>query len=184
MANKQKTGAKDNPAKENPAKEPEGAANGQDGDADESGASQPKKSRKLLLIGVAVVVLAVSSAAGWYFTQGGDTQEAQAEPVRLPVFTALDVFTVNLADTDQYLQVGLSLKVADSTVTDAIKLHNPEIRNELLMLLSSKRAAEVSTIEGKQKLADEVVAATRRLLPTNSPENGVLSVLFTSFVIQ
>ena len=68
--------------------------------------------------------------------------------------------------------------------TDAIKLNMPDIRNRILLLLSSKKASQIVTLAGKQALVDEIMRETAQALGASVPAGGITSVLFTSFVIQ
>lgn len=103
-----------------------------------------------------------------------------------PVFVYLETFTVNLQSEhgDQHLQTNLTLKMEDSSAADLIKLHMPEVRNRILLLLSGKAASQISGIEGKKKLASELLAEIKQSPGENSLGHAVQSVLFTSFVIQ
>lgn len=154
----------------------------------------PKKGKgKLLIIIVAAVVLmAGGGGAAWYFMQakktgheGKDGSEQKAEPAKPPVFVKLETFTVNLASEgeERMLQTDVELKVADVKVTDKVKAHMPEIRNVLLLLLSSKTASTLATSEGKQKLSGEIKTQINKVLQVKEAE-GVSAVFFTSFVIQ
>ncbi len=121
--------------------------------------------------------------------KAGSAKAAAAKPVstKPPVFVALEPFTVNLQREDsspQYLQVGLSLKLADEMPVEKIKLHMPEIRNRVLLLLSSKRASEIATSEGKKSLSEELQREVSQPLAGGVPAKALDSVLFTSFVIQ
>jgi flagellar FliL protein len=165
----------------------------------EEAAASPKKKRSLLKI-VLLLTLLLGGAGGgaWYFLQDHEpaasgkpvaakAATAKAVPVKAPVFANLEPFTVNLQHEDaspQYLQVGLVLKVADAAVADAVKLHTPEIRNRVLLLLSGKKASEISTSEGKQSLSKELMREISQPLAGSVPATGIDSVLFTSFVIQ
>ncbi len=60
----------------------------------------------------------------------------------------------------------------------------PKVRNRLLMLLSSKKPSEISTIEGKQQLAAEIIAQVNLPFNDKGPEQDVSDVMFTSFIIQ
>lgn len=149
-------------------------------------AAQPKK-KLMLIVVVALVLAAAGGGATWFFLQGqggGAHQETpKAEEHKAPIFTTLDQFTVNLQGDNRYLQVGIDLKVADSKVVDKINLHKPEIKNGVLLLLSSKNAEELATLEGKQKLANELTDTVNR--PMGLPAGqGVVGVFFTTFVIQ
>jgi flagellar FliL protein len=80
--------------------------------------------------------------------------------------------------------VGLSLKMADAAQVDAIKSHMPEIRSRVLMLLSSKKASEISSSEGKKTLMTELIREITLPLGPGVQEGTLQEVLFTSFVIQ
>ena len=170
-------------------------------DTDAGEAAPPaKKKRSLLKILLLLTLPLGGGAAGgaWYFlhdeqpavpAKPGTAKAATAKPVasKPPVFVTLEPFTVNLQHEDaspQYLQVGLALKVTDAAVGDAIKLHMPEIRNRVLLLLSGKKASEISTTEGKNTLSTELSREIAQPLAGSVPAQALDSVLFTSFVIQ
>jgi flagellar FliL protein len=125
-----------------------------------------------------VIALCVLGAAGggayWYSTRhhADSAKEVKAEPAKPPQFLPLDPFTVNLQleDNPQYLQVGLTLKVSDNAVVDAVKLHMPEVRDSVLLLLSSQKSSTLLTLDGKRKLATGIVAAINAILaPAAAP---------------
>jgi flagellar FliL protein len=115
----------------------------------------------------------------------GDGKVAKARSAP-PVFVTLEPFTVNLQETEvpRYLQVGVVLEAADAGAVDAINQYMPMIRNRILLLLSSKRAAELETPDGKQQLAEEIVSAARAPLGARGRQKSVEGVYFASFVIQ
>jgi flagellar FliL protein len=137
------------------------------GKKEEVVAEAPKSKKKLIIIGV-VSVLLIAGGAGWYLSK--DKNAAHDEPkaeVRLdPIFIPMDAFTVNLQheEADQYLQATFSLKVMEPELVEKIKAVLPEIRSKLNLLLSSKRPSELSTVEGKKKLAEEIVVETNNVL--------------------
>jgi flagellar FliL protein len=153
-----------------------------------AGEEPPKKKGKLKLLIVIALLLAIGGGgAAWFFLQQEPhAATAKVEAPKPPVFVTLEPFTVNLAgeSSERYLQVGMDFKVADSKVVDAVKLHMPEIRNGLLLVLSSKRAEDISTVEGKQKLSAEILVQANKPIGAKAPGQGVVGVFFTSFVIQ
>ena len=168
-------------------KKADAAKAGEGGDA-----AAPKSKKKLLVIIVAAVVLlgGAGGAAAWFLghkdKDPAAKKEVKAEPAKPPVFMNLEPFTVNLnpEDGEQYLQTAITLKVASGEVSEALSVHLPEVRSRILLLLSSKKASELTTIAGKNKLADEVLEVVKRPFSPKGPEQEVDSVFFTQFVIQ
>ena len=168
-------------------------------------APPPKKSKKLLLI-VAValaLVLALGGTAAFLLmkkhgAEDGEEEEVATEKAKnskkksnkdaAPVYVAMDAFTVNLVPEsgEQFLQLILSVEVAEAPAGDRIKTFTPKIRNNVMMLLSGKKASELLTKEGKEKLAGEIRSQMNGILAPDSKDDDapVWEVLFTSFIIQ
>lgn len=132
---------------------------GKEAAEDEEAPVKPK-GKRLLLVVLALLVLGALGGAAWYFISGskhGDDKPKEKVPVKA-VFMDLEPFTVNLQreETDQYLQVGISLKLPSSKLEEEIQMHLPEIRSRLLFLLSSKRPSELVPTSGKKKLAHDI----------------------------
>lgn len=136
----------------------------------EDPAVKKKSGNKPVMIIAAVVLLLAAGGAGWYFTKGKadatHTAEVKAAPPKTPIFLALEPFTVNLLreSSDQYLQLGLSLKYFDPEIEEKIKLNLPEIRSKILQLLTTKTATELLTTEGKNKLTNEILALSNAVI--------------------
>ncbi|MDO9151644.1 MAG: flagellar basal body-associated protein FliL [Methylotenera sp.] len=156
----------------------------------ESEEAAPASKKKLIIIIAALVLVIGGGGGAWFFMQQkSDVKKVEVkkeEPIKAPVFLALDTFTVNLQpDPDErFLQVDISLQVASPEVAEAIKLHMPSVKNRLLLLLTSKSAAEISTLEGKQDLSKEIIDEVSKPFPPNTKPQEVLDVFFTSFVVQ
>jgi flagellar FliL protein len=187
----------------------------------EGEAEAPKKKSKLVIIIIAVVVLAlIGGGAGFFLMKkkpAADEEEGD-EPVAEqrakkpkkahndapPVFVKLDAFTVKLQSegVDAYLQAIPELRVLDAQTGDRIKQYNAEIRHKVLLILAGKRATDLSTPEGMQKLSNEMRVTINHILeppvprkkgakavaeePDDQagPDDPVQSVLFTSFIVQ
>lgn len=162
----------------------------------EDAGAPPKAKSKMMIIIIAVVLLAAIGGGGaWFMTRGGGDEDhgggakkahkaAKAAP---PEYVALESFTVNLQPengTDQYLQVQMTLQVAGAEQVELFKTNMAKVRNRVLLLLSSKKASEINTMEGKKKLAEEIVATTKEPFVEKGDEQEVSEVLFTSFIIQ
>lgn len=146
--------------------------------------------KKGMIVMILVAVLAIGAGAGgaWFFLQGQQEDEYEpARPKKIPTaFKELDIFTVNLQpeERNQYLQVGLTIKIRDTDVSAEIDKQMPEIRNRILLLLTSKTATDISPLAGKKLLSSEIAGEVRNTLDSEMLREEVLDVLFTSFVIQ
>lgn len=158
---------------------------------DAAPAAPPKSKRRLLLI-VAIVLVVLAAGGGgaaWYFLRapGDDKHAAKAEKKAPPAFVTLEPFTVNLQQEDgaeHYLQVGIVYQVAESHAGDQMKAYMPVIRSRILLALSSKKPSDLTSLEGKQKLVNELVETARQSMPGETPERGIDGALLSSFVIQ
>lgn len=180
----------------------------------EEPAPKAKSSKKFLIIIIAAVLLVVllggGVAAFLLMKKKGDAEDGDAEPKKnaaksakhqaAPVFVRLEPFTVKLQpdpekQQEQYLQLVPELRVLDAPVADKIKLYMPEIRHKMLLMLSSKKAAELATPQGVDKLSTDlrnqvnlIVDGEQKTAPPADgkprAEDSVQSVLFTSFIIQ
>ncbi|MBQ1762569.1 MAG: flagellar basal body-associated FliL family protein [Aquincola sp.] len=149
-------------------------------------APAPKKGNKKLIIILAVVLLLVAGggAAAFFLlkkphadAEEGEEAAAPApraekkvqhnlDPKHAPTFVPLDPFTVNLADRDaeRYAQIGITLEVEDAKLQEALKAYMPAIRNNILMLLAQKTAAQLLDRAGKEKLAEQIRREASRAL--------------------
>jgi flagellar protein FliL len=164
-----------------------------------------RKSKTKLIIIITVVVLLLSGIGGgvYYFffrtpaaePATGDAPAsvaakpaAKETPGKPPVFLALESFTVNLkvaqGDDQQFLQIGMSLQLRSDKSVDPIKQRMPQVRNRVLMLLTNSKASELSTMEGKEKLVEQILTNINGLYPNLTDDAPVIGVFFTSFIIQ
>jgi len=164
-------------------------------------AAEPKKSKKklFLILGVvAVLVLGLAGGGAFFYmkkkaaAEAEALAEAEADGTAAPkvakrdrkvksAFVALDTFTVNLADrdADRYAQVQLSLELNDEGATQLIKNFMPVIRNNILLVLSHKMAAELLEKDGKIKLSEEIKVEVARALGMEPPETDSQSAATT-----
>ena len=175
-----------------------------------------KGKKRLILIAAAaalVLLLAAGGGAAWWMMKknaksaedgevaeasdadADDHAEAKAKKKKddkkhAPVFLPLEMFTVNLADreAERYAQVGITLELADAKTGDQLKAYMPVIRNDILMLLAHKKAAELQERAGKVTLAREIRRAAMKPLDDADAEPdddaAVRAVHFSSFIIQ
>ena len=132
-------------------------------------AAKPKSKKLMVIIIAALGLLIVIGVAGWYFTKGSSHTETAKPSLELaPKFIKLDTFTVNLrhgeGEEERVLQTVINLEVHSTELEERIKQYMPKIFNNVLILLSKKRASELSAPEGKQQLAKEIKAEVEVVL--------------------
>jgi len=161
-------------------------------------------SNKVLLIIVGLMLLLVLVMGGGMFmiytklpsaSPKAVVSEAEPEPGGIPekakpeeigAVVSMDTFIVNLADPggNRYLRVTMDLelagKTAGKTAGDELAKRMPQIRDAILMILSTKRYADISTPEGKTALREEILNAVNGLLASSQ----ISRIYFKEFVIQ
>lgn len=158
-------------------------------------ASGAKKKKLIIIIVIVAIVLAGAGGAAALLLgkkDAGKKEEKKAEKSAPPVFLALDNFVVNLQSDngDKYLQAGISLQVKNEEIVNYYKLNMPQLRSRVLLLLSSKDAAELLTTEGKNKLAEEIIEQAElpyskdEVSPKEEEERKISGVFFTTFMVQ
>ncbi len=158
-----------------------------------------KSKKKLIIIVVAaLLVLGGGGAGAWWFLKPAHKKEGEestkaavvkSDPKKLPIFVALETFTVNLADKDyeRFLQIVIQLQVKDEKITSLLKTYDPAIRHRFLFLMSTATSEILKTPEGKQALAQQLTVVANQVLqgaPGTEEAAPVLGASFTTFVIQ
>lgn len=184
-------------------------------------AAVPPKSKKLLIILlILLVVLALAGGGAWFYISKqraaaleGEEEApmAKVEQSGPPTYLPLDNMVVNLADAggEKVAQIGITLELADSKAVDKVKQYLPTIRSGVLLLVSQRTSEELLQIEGKEKLAADILlvaarpfggvppadagdaektpAAGKKPKPKKDKpqeESPVRRVLFSSFIVQ
>jgi flagellar FliL protein len=125
---------------------------------------------------------AVSAAADASKTE--DEKSAEKPKVeQMGKIVALDTFVVNLADPggNRYLRITMDLEVGgDKKAEEEVTRRVPQMRDSVLMILPTKRYADISNTEGKTALREELTGAINGLLSGAK----VARIYFKEFVIQ
>jgi len=156
------------------------------------GEAQPKRSSlKFIIIGVLVIVLGAGGFLGWnMFLKGSETEAQVSETTPKPtepvetVSYPLDSFIVNLMDKSgsgkRYLKVGMILEIGNQEQGMVVSKYKPQIRDTILLLLSSRSFREINTMEGKLELKRALLSRINNILG----EVIVTRLYFTEFVVQ
>jgi len=146
----------------------------------------PKKS-KLKLIIIAVVVLLIGGGGIFGYSKFNKGKEEKAETgktEKVSIVCPLNSFVVNLLDKQgvgkRYLKVTMQLEVGKEEEKLIVEIHNPQIRDTILLLLSSQSLKEINTMEGKLELKQALLSRMNQILG----DGVVRRIYFTEFVVQ
>jgi flagellar FliL protein len=152
-------------------------------------------SNKLIFLIVAVLLVITIGLAGGFFMMwsklsslsaqanaAAASEAEQTQAAALGTLFKLDTFIVNLADAERnrYLRVTMELELPDSSNTGKLEERLPQIRDSVLMILPTRRFADITSMEGKTALRDEIIAKLNELFAGNIISN----IFFTEFVVQ
>ncbi len=109
---------------------------------------------------------------------------ATAESIEQPLgpIHSLETFIVNLADKGgkRYLRVTMDLELGNADLEAEIAKRKPQVRDRILMILPSKRFTDISSVEGKITLRDEMMEALNAFLT----QGKITNIYFKEFVVQ
>lgn len=94
----------------------------------------------------------------------------------------VEPFIVNLSDTPEvrYLKLTVKFELESQDASAELASRVPQVRDTILVLLTSKDAASIRTPQGKFQLRDEITQRVNSLLP----KPAVRAAYFTDFVVQ
>jgi flagellar protein FliL len=165
------------------------AAPGQEG-------APAKKKPWLMIAIIGVVVLGAAGGGAWFFLGGksdpkkahADAEKAEAAHKAPPIYVALDPpFVVNFEAEQlvRFLQVTVQVMSRDPETVEIVKVNDPVVRNDLLLLLGNQHYETISSREGKEKLRQQALEAVRKVVTgAGGKAEKIEAVYFTSFVMQ
>jgi flagellar FliL protein len=176
---------------------------------EESGGEKKKSPLKLIIIVVAALaILGGGGFFGWKFflasdekpaeeaaqaekAKGGEEgakegekgEEAKKGPTVPGTVLDMEPFIVNLADPagKRYLKLKIAVDAKDEKLKKEIETRMPQIRDSILLLLTSKSYADIAPVAGKIRLRNEILKIMNRSLMGVGSVHGVY---FTEFVVQ
>ena len=141
---------------------------------------------------IAAVLLLAGGGLGAAWTQGWPPFAAApaeaGQPVEAPpVYYTLDpnlIVNFEGGGRVRYLQLGIELMTRDGKAVEALTLHSPVLRNNLIMLLSDQSYETLMTREGKESLQQAALAEVQSIMQQRYGDPAVETLYFTSFVMQ
>ena len=94
----------------------------------------------------------------------------------------LEPFVVNVTGDgyNRFLKLRVELETSDPQLKEELDARLPQVRDALIVLLSSKQLSDITDFEGKALLKEDILERVNDLMETGS----IRSILFTEFVVQ
>ena len=94
----------------------------------------------------------------------------------------LEPFVVNVTGDgyNRFLKLRVELETSDTELKEELDARLPQVRDALIVLLSSKQLSDITDFEGKALLKEDMLERVNDLMDTGT----IRSILFTEFVVQ
>ena len=149
---------------------------------------------KLILMIAAGVLLAIGLSIGatWYFMHSAQSKPEPAADAASNVkpaaiyepMTPAFIANYNQNGRQRYMQVSITLQARNQADLDALKVHMPVIRNNLVMLFSGQTFDSLATPVGQEMLRQKATASVQEVAQKEVGKVVVEQLLFTNFVLQ
>ncbi|KAB0506236.1 flagellar basal body-associated protein FliL [Pseudomonas lini] len=149
---------------------------------------------KLIIAIVVAMLLAIGLSVGatWYFMHGAQSKPAAAAETAVvgkqpAIFEPMaPAFVANYTQNgrQRYMQVSITLQGRNQADLEALKVHMPVIRNNLVMLFSGQDFATLASPVGQEMLRQKATASVQEVAQKELGKVVIEQLLFTNFVLQ
>ncbi|HEY0288148.1 MAG TPA: flagellar basal body-associated protein FliL [Pseudomonas sp.] len=150
---------------------------------------------KLIIIVVVALLLAIGMSVGatWFIMHRAESKPdaaaiaAAANTKKEAIFEPLTppfVVNYNVNGRQRYMQVSITLLARDHADLEALKVHMPVIRNNLVMMFSGQPFDTIATPVGMEMLRQKATASVQEVAQKELGKTVIDQLLFTNFVLQ
>jgi flagellar FliL protein len=153
---------------------------------------EEKKGSPLMKIVILVAILAVLGGGGafaylkFFKKPPAEAAEQSHAPAankqeKLVIFD-WEPILVNLADPGgkRYLKLVMKMELNNEAVLEEVKNRGFQLKDSMIMLISSKEFDDIATASGKQALKQEMIAQLNKVVK----QGQVKDLYFTEFIVQ
>lgn len=171
-----------------------------DGGAQEEAPSGGGKKKLILIIVAVVLLIGIAVGATMFFMMGGEeeaegdaaeevvAEEVVAEEPEIPaqyvVLKPEFVVSFQVGTRQRFLQSSIEVMTRQQAVVDALTLHEPMIRNDIIRIMGEQDFKQLRTAEGRVALQKQLLKHLKGAMKREAGTDGVEAVLFTNFVMQ
>ena len=156
--------------------------------------SQGGGKKNIILFAVALIVAVGASVGGTFFFLSSGNDEAavvEAAPVddkpQVAIYYNMrPAYIVNYltGSKPRYLQAEFTIMARNEEAIEAVILHMPLIRSEIINFLNEQNFMELQTQEGKEAVRLGIVELSNKILSAYGVQPGIEAALITNFVLQ
>ncbi|WP_426113174.1 flagellar basal body-associated protein FliL [Pseudomonas sp. DSP3-2-2] len=150
---------------------------------------------KLIIVLVVALLLAVGLSVGatWFFMHKAESKPdpaaAAAEtgvkhPAIFEAMTPAFVVNFNANGRQRYMQVSITMLARNQADLEALKVHMPVIRNNLVMMFAGIPFESLATPIGQEMLRQKATASVQEVAQKELGKTVIEQLLFTNFVLQ
>lgn len=140
------------------------------------------KRKILIMIVVVLIFIIIVSVFTLFFIRENSIKKDDMIKIdkNIRMYSFDNSFVTNLKDSKRILKATIKLELSNSKIEEIVIARNPEIRNEINLILRGKNEEALKGSEGQAMLQKEILDTLRKLLKTES----LLNVYFDEFIIQ
>ena len=148
---------------------------------------------KLIIAVVVALLLAIGLSVGatWFFMHNAQSKPAAAEiapvgkqPAIFEPMAPAFVANYNQNGRQRFMQVSITMQGRNQADLEALKVHMPVIRNNLVMLFSGQDFATLASPVGQEMLRQKATASVQEVAQKELGKVVIEQLLFTNFVLQ
>ncbi|MCK9216515.1 MAG: flagellar basal body-associated FliL family protein [Firmicutes bacterium] len=140
--------------------------------------------KKILLIIIAVILLIVIISGIVFIIVSTKLSSSKEEVLKVDkkivMYEFDESFVTNVKDSKKILKTVIEVELANKKIEELVRARESEIRNEIYLILRSKREEDFEGAEGQIKLQKEITDGIKNIIKTEN----VLNVYFREFIIQ
>jgi len=164
--------------------------------AEAAGEQKSGKGTIIIMAVVAVMLMVGGTIGGYFFGMSRAPEPAAATPppassvaaagapaaAGIGPLLSFDDIIVNLLDENEtrYLKAAITLELENAAGVDEINERKPQVRDAILLLMSSKTFSELRDLQGKMQLRADLLERINGILQRGKVKN----IYFTDFVVQ
>jgi flagellar FliL protein len=128
------------------------------------------------------LLLIISCASAW----AADEENGEGEKASPKVtYHSLSPSLIgNIKSGGRYARCDVQLMTKDESTLEAIRLHTPALRHELLLLIGEQSGKDLTNPKGKERFRKAALKALQGVMKEMSGKESIDDLFFTAFFVQ